>query len=65
MIKIQLIILSRLLKTYKNYTFKSKSNEDQDSIVLNWVFLVPHITKTLYIFKLLTDRQQKKKNRLG
>ena len=68
MIKIQLIILSRLLKTYNKYTFKSNSNEEQDSIVLYWVFLVPHIIKkkhyifTSDIFKLLTDRQQNKKN---
>ena len=67
MIEIQLIILSRLLKTYKKYTFKSKSNEGQDSIVLYWVFLAPHIIKKHYIFtsdifKLLTDRQQNEKN---
>ena len=61
MVKIQLIILSRLLKTYKNYTFKSKNNEEQDSIV-NDNSNEEQDSKNLYFLPLIRQKMQKSKN---
>ena len=62
-IKIQLIIFSRLLKTYKKYTFQSKATRDKIAQCCIGYFLSP-IKKIIDyndIFKLQTDRQYRKK----
>ena len=59
MIKIQLIIFSRLLKTYKKKIIHlSQKAQEQDRIVLFWVFLVPHITNYFEITNRQTTEQK-------